>query len=166
MEATRGDEALVAHLAGIAEAYRRGRAAEGDFPLSDPDVIFGYTTYLEGALVFHALRWELGDDVFADTIDTYLERYHHEVAGIADFRAIAEEVSGRDLSRFFAEWWGERLRGRRRAPVGGGSDHGPAGRPGAGVPTAEASALASSRPETPPVAGTAHSGASHARPTT
>ena len=60
--------------------------------------------YQRGGLVFHGLRLELGDDVFFELLKVYVDRFTHDVASTADFIAVAEEVSQRDLSEFFDGW--------------------------------------------------------------
>jgi aminopeptidase N len=60
-----------------------------------------------GALFFATLRDEIGPDAFSKLLRTYLERYQWRIATPADFQALAEEVSGKDLDAMFAEWVGE-----------------------------------------------------------
>jgi aminopeptidase N len=52
----------------------------------------------------HALRLEVGDDAFFRILKTYHERYKGGNARTADFIAVAEEVSGKELSTFFDSW--------------------------------------------------------------
>ncbi len=61
---------------------------------------------MKGPLFFHALRQEVGDDAFWSILQTYFETYRYQVAGGADFRALAQEVSGQDLSELYQEWLG------------------------------------------------------------
>ena len=67
-------------------------------PLDDPgaDNLFGLLVYLRGAWVLHALRLEVGDDLFTDIIRAYYERYQYSNASVADFLAVVRETSGRD----------------------------------------------------------------------
>ena len=58
-----------------------------------PDELYSAETYLGGALVFHALRLEVGDETFFDILRTFHERYRDSYAGTDEFIA-AEEVSG------------------------------------------------------------------------
>ena len=69
-----------------------------------PDDIFNITVYYRGALTLHALRLAVGDEAFFDILRTYYERYQYANASTADFMAIAEEVSGQDLSALFEAW--------------------------------------------------------------
>ena len=74
--------------------------------IGDPGVqnLFSISVYFRGAWTLHALRHDVGDEIFFDIIQTYQTRYAHQNAEIADFVAIAEEVSGQDLDVFFDEW--------------------------------------------------------------
>lgn len=67
-------------------------------------LFYGPIIYDRGALVLHALRLEVGDNYFFDILRTYVERFGGANAEIADFIAIAEEVSGRGLTDFFDGW--------------------------------------------------------------
>jgi hypothetical protein len=57
-----------------------------------------------GALTVHALRLQVGDAVFFKILRTYLERYRYGNAGTDEFIALAEEISGQELSAFFDSW--------------------------------------------------------------
>jgi len=73
----------------------------GDPPADD---LFGMPVYVRGALLLHALRVALGDDLFFDVLQTYSSRYRYQSVTTDDFIAVAEEVSGRELSAFFDAW--------------------------------------------------------------
>jgi aminopeptidase N len=68
------------------------------------DGLFNLGVYYWGALCLHALRLEVGDDVFFQILKTYYERYKDGNVRTADFIAVAEEVSGKELSAFFDSW--------------------------------------------------------------
>lgn len=70
--------------------------------------LFNASVYGRGALALHALRVELGDALFFETLRTYAARYQYGNASTADFRAVAEELSGRDLESLFQRWLYER----------------------------------------------------------
>jgi hypothetical protein len=61
-------------------------------------------TYSRGALFFHQLRRMLGDSTFRAVLRTYYDRWKLKHVDEAAFRAVAEEVSRRDLSTFFGQW--------------------------------------------------------------
>jgi aminopeptidase N len=60
--------------------------------------------YEKGAWTLHMLRDLVGTDAFWRGIRSYYRRYMNGVASTADLRRAMEEVSGQDLSWFFAEW--------------------------------------------------------------
>jgi aminopeptidase N len=66
--------------------------------------LFTYNSYDGGAVILHALRKTIGDDQFF----TLLRKWVADNSGTArtteDFVHLANEVSGRDLSEFFATW--------------------------------------------------------------
>lgn len=86
------------------------RAEKGGVPLvygrfDDPEDIYrfdGGKVYWKGAWVVHMLRRELGDELFWSGVGKYLR--DHESVESGDLRRALEEVSGRDLERFFAQW--------------------------------------------------------------
>lgn len=104
--------------------YESVRGQGGEFMLSDVHIelpppgdievseLFGPSVYFRGALTLHALRAEVGDDVFFDILREYYKRHAHGVVTTADFVAAAEEVSGRELDAFFDAWlYGEEMPG-------------------------------------------------------
>lgn len=70
----------------------------------DVSQLFSDGVYLRGALTLHALRAELGDEIFLQFLRSYYQRYAHSVAVTADLIAVAEAVSGKDLGEFFDAW--------------------------------------------------------------
>ncbi|MFW5691230.1 MAG: M1 family aminopeptidase, partial [Chloroflexota bacterium] len=69
-----------------------------------PQRIFNRVVYERGALTLHALRLEVGDDAFFETLRSYAATYANGNARTPDFIAIAEQVSGQDLTDFFNAW--------------------------------------------------------------
>jgi len=61
-------------------------------------------SYRKGAWVLHMLRHMLGDETFFEVLAAYRAAFEGGAATTEDFRAVAESVSGRDLSWFFSEW--------------------------------------------------------------
>ncbi len=75
-----------------------------------PNDLFNGSVYQRGALVLVALRDEIGDDAFFETLRAYAERHADGNATTEDFIAIAEETSGRDLTELFDTWlYGQEL---------------------------------------------------------
>ena len=110
--ATYAELLWVEHLYG-AGAYReevanRMEAARvagyGPPGVPPPHDLFDSTVYQRGAFVLVALRDEIGDDAFFDTLRTYVERYANGNATTDDFIAVAEEISGHDLTQLFDTW--------------------------------------------------------------
>lgn len=101
-----GPAALRERMASAADAY----LASGDSarPVVDErDDLFGLlnrNSYQKGGWVLHMLRRELGDGPFFDGIRAYYERFRDATASSDDLRRVMEEVSGRDLTRFFDQW--------------------------------------------------------------
>jgi aminopeptidase N len=81
-------------------------AASSPATIGDPGRadIFSGEVYGRGALTLHALRREIGDIAFFAILRTWTDRYHNGNAATADFIAVAEEISGRDLRDFFDAW--------------------------------------------------------------
>jgi aminopeptidase N len=77
-----------------------------DAEIGQPPVngLYDWESYVGGALVIHALRLQVGDEVFFKILRTYLERYRYGNAGTEELIAVAEEVSGQKLSAFFDSW--------------------------------------------------------------
>jgi len=72
--------------------------------VADDDLYNYDATYTGGALVFHALRLQVGDEAFFEILRTYYERFQHSNASTQDFIAPAEAISGQDLDDFFQSW--------------------------------------------------------------
>jgi aminopeptidase N len=80
------------------------RAPSSGWPLSSPDELFGYVSYIGGATTLHALRLTVGDEAFFDGLRAWLVAHADDTGSTADFRQIMEEVSGTDLAEFFDAW--------------------------------------------------------------
>lgn len=92
--------------AAPARAYARSLHGIGLEAIADPGIsgLFGAAVYWRGGLTLYALRAEVGDDTMRAILTTYHDRFRHGNASTADFIAVAEEVSGRDLADFFRSW--------------------------------------------------------------
>ncbi|MDP4239600.1 MAG: M1 family aminopeptidase [Bacteroidota bacterium] len=64
-------------------------------------------TYYKGALLLHMLRWLLGDIDFFQSIRNYLNdpELKNGFAHTSDLKKHLENQSGKDLTRFFADWF-------------------------------------------------------------
>jgi aminopeptidase N len=79
-----------------------GEAAPLGWP--EAEKLLGVNSYYKGAWVLHMLRAEIGDEAFFTLLRRHCARYAGRNARTGDFRAVAEEVSGRDLGSFFQQW--------------------------------------------------------------
>ncbi len=100
--------AIRERLARLAELGVPTDVFPGEIPLTGdpgPDEMFSARfVYQRGALTLHALRREVGDDRFFAILREWTARYRNANATTADFVALAEEVSGRELDVFFDGW--------------------------------------------------------------
>jgi aminopeptidase N len=58
----------------------------------------------KGAMVFHMLRWVLGDDAFLKTLQAMARDYAGKPISTDEFEKLAEKVSNQQLTYFFAQW--------------------------------------------------------------
>jgi aminopeptidase N len=74
--------------------------------IADPrrDTMFDGAVYRRGAMTLQALREKIGDAAFFRILRTWTAEHRHANASTADFIALAERISGRDLGRFFRVW--------------------------------------------------------------
>ena len=61
-------------------------------------------SYQKGAWFLRMLQHEVGDTVFQKIIQTYYNQYKVSNADTRDFEAVAEKVSGKELTWFFDQW--------------------------------------------------------------
>ncbi|HEU5433578.1 MAG TPA: M1 family metallopeptidase [Thermomicrobiales bacterium] len=107
LEGERGLDRAVKRMQALAAmdavAHRADPIAVGD---PGPSNLFSLTVYNRGGLTLHALRLTVGDDAFFQILRTWTAQHRYGNATIADFVALSEQVSGRDLDAFFAAWLG------------------------------------------------------------
>jgi hypothetical protein len=65
---------------------------------------FQSMTLEKGAMVFHMLRWELGDKAFLATLKGALSQFTDTGVRTSDFVKVAEAQSQQQLTSFFAQW--------------------------------------------------------------
>ena len=58
----------------------------------------------KGGMIFHMLRWVIGDAAFDKTVKDFMAQFAGKSASVADFEAIAEKNHGDKLTAFFAQW--------------------------------------------------------------
>jgi len=76
-----------------------------DFHYDEADNMFDAHSYQKGALILHALRRYLGDEVFFRGMRQYLKEHAYGTAEVHDLRRVYEAVSGEDLNWFFNQWF-------------------------------------------------------------
>jgi tetratricopeptide (TPR) repeat protein len=65
---------------------------------------FQSMTLEKGAMIFHMLRWEIGDKAFLATLKGALGQYADSPIRAVDFEKVAEAQSQQQLTAFFAQW--------------------------------------------------------------
>ena len=72
--------------------------------LADMNKVLNGLIYQKGGWVLHMLRQEVGTEHFWTAIRDYYRRYRDGNASTSDLRAVFEQVSGKQLEWFFAQW--------------------------------------------------------------
>jgi hypothetical protein len=65
---------------------------------------FQSMTLEKGAMVFHMLRWEMGNDVFAKFLRDLLSQYTDKSIRTSNVETAAQTQSNLELTAFFAQW--------------------------------------------------------------
>jgi len=65
---------------------------------------FQSATLEKGAMIFHMLRWEVGDKAFLDTLKGVLSQFADNGVRGLDLTKVAEAQSQQQLTAFFAQW--------------------------------------------------------------
>lgn len=77
-------------------------ADAGHYPPFSPE--FQSMTYDKGAMVFHMLRWEIGEEAFRRTLAGILSQYADKPVSSAEVEQVAEAQSQQNLQPFFSQW--------------------------------------------------------------
>ncbi len=74
--------------------------------VDDPgsDRVFDGAVYERGALALQALRNKIGAAKHDRLLKTWARTHRYANGSVAEFKALAEQVSGKQLDTFFAEW--------------------------------------------------------------
>ncbi|RKY22487.1 MAG: hypothetical protein DRQ55_00890 [Planctomycetota bacterium] len=70
-----------------------------------PDDMFDGHSYAGAAARIRLLRSELGAELFQRCLASYVERHAETMVSTPELMAVFSEVAGRDLTRFFDEWF-------------------------------------------------------------
>jgi len=60
--------------------------------------------FQKGAMVFHMLRWVVGEEPFLKALQAMVQQYAGKSVSAEEFQKLAEQASGQDLRYFFAQW--------------------------------------------------------------
>jgi len=60
--------------------------------------------FQKGAMVFHMLRWVIGDEAFFKTLQAMGQQYAGKAVSSEQFQKLAEAASKQELTYFFAQW--------------------------------------------------------------
>lgn len=86
---------------------RDAHITDGSYlPLSGvpTEYVYGKTVYNKGATVVHTLMNYLGEEVFFDAIEAYLESFAFAHASSEDMRDFLSDYTGIDMGPFFEAW--------------------------------------------------------------
>lgn len=70
-----------------------------------PEEMFDNHSYAKGGTLLHLLRNHVGDEAFFASLKKYLNDNKFQAAEIANLRLAFEEVTGRDMNKFFNQWF-------------------------------------------------------------
>jgi hypothetical protein len=113
----RFSEALyVEHVAGragyeeVTKDMSVGALAYVSVPLADVGKLDPFSPEFQslvtdkGGIILNMLRWVIGDQPFDTTMRNFLTQYSGKSASVEDFRKVAEQASGQQLTWFFTQW--------------------------------------------------------------
>lgn len=107
IEHTQGEAAwkdLVQELQVGALSYPNTALAHSDrLYVFSPE--FQDLNYDKGAMLFHMLRWELGDEAFNNALRDFVFQYAWKPASTQDFQNVLEKNAHQDLRSFFTQWY-------------------------------------------------------------
>ena len=72
--------------------------------IADISKVLNGLVYQKGGWFLHMLRREVGTENFWRAIREYYRRYRDANASTAELRAVFEQVTGKELENFFAQW--------------------------------------------------------------
>ncbi len=87
-----------------------GALAHDTTPLSSTGKMDTFSTEFQalvtdkGGMIFHMLRWVMGDAAYDKTMKEFLAQYAGKPASVADLQAIAEKNYADKLTSFFSQW--------------------------------------------------------------
>lgn len=75
------------------------------FYYQDKEDMFDVVSYQKGGRILHMLRSLVGDEAFFKSLNLYLTRHKFGTGSAVKLKLIFEEVTGKDLSWFFNQWY-------------------------------------------------------------
>ena len=90
------------YLSEFGGRYRRPIVS---YRFREPIDVFDRHLYEKGACVLNTLKTELGDRAFWAGVKHYLESHRHGTVHARHFQRALEEATGRNLDRFFHQWF-------------------------------------------------------------
>jgi aminopeptidase N len=75
------------------------------FSYEDSEDMFDSHSYSKGGVILHMLREYLGDEIFFEGLNLYLETHALQSVEVHDLRLAFEKVGGEDLNWFFNQWF-------------------------------------------------------------
>jgi aminopeptidase N len=75
------------------------------FYYDDKEDMFDAHSYNKGGAILHMLRAQVGDEAFFASLQKYLTKKAYGTAEVHDLRLAFEEVTGRDMNKFFNQWF-------------------------------------------------------------
>jgi aminopeptidase N len=72
--------------------------------LDDQSAAYQSIVFYKGAMVFRMLRESMGKQQFTQLMRKFLEQYRNKNASIDDFERLTNQVAGKNMRYFFAQW--------------------------------------------------------------
>ncbi|MBB2913400.1 aminopeptidase N [Streptosporangium becharense] len=98
-------------LATAEQLFRRNYSAPADAPIwsypageARPDDLFNSSVYVRGGMTLHALRQRIGEEAFFRLLKDWNTQHRYGHVTTAEFIALAEKISGKDLDALFDAW--------------------------------------------------------------
>ena len=92
---------------GMYDALRDGTSGPAEVPIEE---LFGLSVYFRGGMTLHALRVEVGDDVFGEILTEYYARFAGGDVTTAEFVDLVDDIAGADAVAVLDDWlYGDEL---------------------------------------------------------
>ncbi|MGY6558514.1 MAG: M1 family metallopeptidase [Nitritalea sp.] len=102
------DDADLHHIAEMEQYLDEAAGGQKDlirYHYADPEDMFDSHSYAKGGRILHMLRDYLGDEAFFASLQHYLKAHAYGAVEADQLRLAFREVTGRDLSWFFDQWF-------------------------------------------------------------